>query len=51
MDEGYQQSKEPVSTRIIHFIQDIWPSVYGTINDILFGIVRFIKDTIIDLWH
>lgn len=51
MDEGYQPTKEPFSARIIHFIQEIWPSVYRTINDVLMGIIGFIKDTVTGLWR
>ncbi len=50
MDDEFQNTKEPLSSKIIHFIQGVWPSVYGTLNDILFGIIRFVKDTISGLW-
>lgn len=51
MGNKYQRSEENYSVKIIHFIQDIWPSVYGTLNDIIFGIIKFIKDTISGLWR
>ncbi len=51
MDDEYQNTKESFSAKVIHFIQGAWPSVYGTLNDILFGIIRFIKDTISGLWR
>lgn len=46
----YKSGKESISTRIIHFIEDAWPSVYRTVNDILYGIINFIKDTLSSLW-
>ena len=51
MDDEYQNKNENLSEKGLHFIQGIWPSVYGTLNDILFGIIRFVKDTISGLWR
>ena len=52
MDESKQyQYGEPFSTRLIHFIQDIWPSIYKKINDLFFGLIGFIVDTISGLWR
>lgn len=47
----YQSTDESVSKKVINFIQDIWPSIYKTIDDILSGIIGFIKDTVSGLWR
>ncbi|MCL4339460.1 hypothetical protein M1271_07335 [Patescibacteria group bacterium] len=52
MDESYgSYQNEPFSTRLLHFIQGIWPSVYRTINDLFFGTIHFIIDTLSGLWR
>ena len=51
MDDEYQIKNESFSEKGRHFIQEVWPSIYGILNDILFGIIRFVKDTISGLWR
>lgn len=31
-------------------IEELWPAVYQTVNDFLFAILSFVKDTIRGLW-
>ncbi|MBI2616900.1 hypothetical protein HYW55_02075 [Candidatus Gottesmanbacteria bacterium] len=51
MDTGNSQyTNEPLSTRVLHFIQGIWPSIYRTINDLFFGTIHFVVDTLRGLW-
>lgn len=47
----YQVQNEPFSTRVYHFIQDVWPAVYNTVNSLFFGTINFIKDTISGIWR
>jgi hypothetical protein len=51
IDNYSQNTQEPKSAKIIIFIQSIWPSVYRIINDIFFGTIHFIVDTLSGLWR
>lgn len=46
MDEYSSYKNEPLSTKFVHFVESIWPSIYRVINDFLWGTVHFVIDLI-----
>jgi len=50
-DEKYPVYKEKFSVRLLHYIQDIWPSIYRVVNSFIFGAIEFFKDTISTIWR
>lgn len=52
MGEQYTtQFDEKPSTKLYHFIQEIWPKIYKTFNDFLMGTISFVIDTLGGLWR
>ena len=50
VDKYYFSSKQKFQEKFSHFLEDIWPSVYGVINALFYGIINFIKFLISGLW-
>jgi len=51
MDDNYTKDDSNIINKIYIFIEKIWPSIYKTINSLLWGIWNFIIDTLSGLWR
>ncbi len=52
MAEKYtEEANNSAPYRMYHFLQDIWPSIYRGANDLFFGFIHFIVDTLSGLWR
>lgn len=51
IDDNSNIYKEPFSLRLLHFIEDIWPTFYKIFNALFFGTIHFIIDTLSGLWR
>ena len=50
MDYDSGPSNEKLSQRLVHVLQDIWPSIYRAVNGLVFGFFQFLKFIISGLW-
>ena len=51
MAENYGRQDLNIGNKIYIFLENIWPSVYKTVNSLLWGIWNFLIDTLSGLWR
>jgi len=50
-DEKYPVYKEKFSVRLLHYIQDIWPSIYRVVNSFIFGAIEFFPTFALNIFN
>lgn len=51
MNDYNEYKNEKITTRFLHYLEELWPSIYKLLNEFLGNLWGFIKDTIGGLWR